>query len=157
MYGAGPRGSVAPSADACDIGTPCSDNTTTEAFHDFLALLSDAPETVTYLEFRADYQVELRFADGSERLVPFLQLPISQLPPDFFPLTCRTCVDYTNVLADITVGYMGGQGAQWLLVRNARGDRAVAARQRGESSRCREGFRCKYRAGGWWVAAQAYA
>lgn len=104
------------------IGTPCSDNTTTEAFHDFLALLSDAPETVTYLEFRADYHVELRFADGSERLVPFLQLPISQLSPDFFPLTCRTCVDYTNVLADITVGYMGGQGAQWLLVRNARGE-----------------------------------
>ena len=43
------------------------------------------------------------------------------LPPDFFPLTCRTCVDYTNVLADITVGYMGGHGQQWLLVRNARG------------------------------------
>jgi coenzyme F420 hydrogenase subunit beta len=104
------------------IGTPCSDNTTTEAFHDFLALLSDAPETVTYLEFRADYHVELRFADGSEQLIPFLQLPISKLPPDFFPLTCRTCVDYTNVLADITVGYMGGQGAQWLLVRNARGE-----------------------------------
>ena len=104
------------------IGTPCSDNTTTEAFHAFLALLSDAPETVTYLEFRADYQVELRFADGSERLIPFLQLPISKLPADFFPLTCRTCVDYTNVLADITVGYMGGQGAQWLLVRNERGE-----------------------------------
>ncbi len=104
------------------IGTPCSDNTTTEAFHDFLALLSDAPETVTYLEFRADYHVELRFADGSEQLIPFLQLPISKLSPDFFPLTCRTCVDYTNVLADITVGYMGGQGAQWLLVRNARGE-----------------------------------
>ena len=31
-------------------------------------------------------------------------------------MTCRTCVDYTNVLADITVGYMGGQGEQWLLV-----------------------------------------
>jgi coenzyme F420 hydrogenase subunit beta len=31
-------------------------------------------------------------------------------------------VDYTNVLADITVGYMGGTGAQWLLVRNARGE-----------------------------------
>jgi coenzyme F420 hydrogenase subunit beta len=26
------------------------------------------------------------------------------------------------VLADITVGYMGGQGEQWLLVRNARGE-----------------------------------
>jgi coenzyme F420 hydrogenase subunit beta len=104
------------------IGTPCSDNTTTENFHHFLTLLSDAPETITYLEFRADYHVELRFADGSKREIPFLQLPISQLPSDFFPLTCRSCVDYTNVLADITVGYMGGQGEQWLLVRNERGE-----------------------------------
>ncbi len=103
------------------IGTPCSDNTTTENFHVFLNLLSDQPETITYLEFRADYHVELRFSDGRHKLVPFLQLPISKLPRDFFPLTCRTCVDYTNVLADITVGYMGGQGQQWLLVRNERG------------------------------------
>jgi len=104
------------------IGTPCSDNTTTENFHRFLALLAADPATITYLEFRADYHVELRFTDGRVREIPFLQLPISQLPPDFFPLTCRTCVDYTNVLADITVGYMGGQGEQWLLVRNARGE-----------------------------------
>ncbi len=104
------------------IGTPCSDNTTTESFHTFLGLLSDRPETITYLEFRADYHVELRFADGGRREIPFLKLPISDLPPDFFPLTCRTCVDYTNVLADITVGYMGGEGEQWLLVRNARGE-----------------------------------
>jgi coenzyme F420 hydrogenase subunit beta len=104
------------------IGTPCSDNTTTEKFHQFLALLSDEPATVTYLEFRADYHVELRFSDGHRKEIPFLQLPISKLAPDFFPLTCRTCVDYTNVLADITVGYMGGEGEQWLLVRNARGE-----------------------------------
>jgi coenzyme F420 hydrogenase subunit beta len=104
------------------IGTPCSDNTTTERFHEFLALLSDAPETITYLEFRADYHVEIRFSDGSRKHVPFLQLPISKLPADFFPLTCRTCVDYTNVLADITVGYMAGEGEQWLLVRNERGE-----------------------------------
>lgn len=103
------------------IGTPCSDNTTTENFHRFLALLSEAPETISYLEFRADFHVELRFTDGRKREIPFLQLPISQLPADFFPLTCRSCVDYTNVLADITVGYMGGSGAQWLLVRNERG------------------------------------
>ena len=103
------------------IGTPCSDNTTTERFHEFLALLSETPDTITYLEFRADYHVELRFSDGRVREIPFLQLPISKLPGDFFPLTCRTCVDYTNVLADITVGYMGGQGEQWLLVRNERG------------------------------------
>jgi coenzyme F420 hydrogenase subunit beta len=107
------------------IGTPCSDNTTTAKFHDFLNLLSDRPETITYLEFRADYRVELRFTDGRTKLIPFLQLPISKLPPDFFPLTCRTCVDYTNVLADITVGYMAGEGAQWLLIRNARGEELV--------------------------------
>jgi coenzyme F420 hydrogenase subunit beta len=108
------------------IGTPCSDNTTTENFHRFLALLAEDPATITYLEFRADYHVELRFADGRRREIPFLQLPISQLPRDFFPLTCRTCVDYTNVLADVTVGYMGGQGEQWLLVRNERGEELVA-------------------------------
>ncbi|WP_425995161.1 Coenzyme F420 hydrogenase/dehydrogenase, beta subunit C-terminal domain [Afipia sp. DC4300-2b1] len=107
------------------VGTPCSDNTTTANFHDFLDLLSDKPETITYLEFRADYRVELRFNDGKVREIPFLQLPISKLPPDFFPITCRTCVDYTNVLADITVGYMGGEGEQWLLVRNERGDELV--------------------------------
>jgi coenzyme F420 hydrogenase subunit beta len=103
------------------IGTPCSDNTTTERFHDFLDLLSDDPDSITYLEFRADYHVELRFADGGKREIPFLKLPISKLPADFFPLTCRTCVDYTNALADITVGYMSGEGEQWVLVRNARG------------------------------------
>jgi coenzyme F420 hydrogenase subunit beta len=104
------------------IGTPCSDNTTTARFHEFLALLSDDPGSITYLEFRPDYHVELRFSDGRRKAIPFLKLPISKLPPDFFPMTCRTCVDYTNVLADITVGYMGGQGEQWLLVRNARGE-----------------------------------
>ncbi|MDG3042551.1 Coenzyme F420 hydrogenase/dehydrogenase, beta subunit C-terminal domain [Roseicyclus marinus] len=104
------------------IGTPCSDNTTTENFHAFLALLDARPETISYLEFRADYRVELRFDDGRpDRLVPFLKLPISKLPADFFPMTCKTCVDYTNRLADITVGYMGGDGDQWVIVRNPRG------------------------------------
>jgi coenzyme F420 hydrogenase subunit beta len=107
------------------IGTPCSDNTTTERFHQFLDLLDDRPETITYLEFRADFRVELRYADGRQRLIPFLKLPISKLPPDFFPLTCRTCVDYANTLSDLTVGYMGGQGDQWLIVRNARGQALV--------------------------------
>ena len=31
-----------------------------------------APETITYLEFRADYHVEIRFADGRKREIPFL-------------------------------------------------------------------------------------
>lgn len=104
------------------IGTPCSDNTTTENFHRFLALLDARPERITYLEFGADYHVELRYEDGTRRRIPFLQLPLSQLPADFFPLTCRTCTDYTNTLADITVGYMGGTGEQWVLLRNERGE-----------------------------------
>ncbi|MDU8944488.1 Coenzyme F420 hydrogenase/dehydrogenase, beta subunit C-terminal domain [Ovoidimarina sediminis] len=108
------------------IGTPCSDNTTTENFHHFLSRLTDRPEAVSYLEFRADYHVELRFDDGARREIPFLKLPLSDLPGYFFPLTCRTCVDYTNRLADITVGYMGGEGDQWLIVRNARGAALLA-------------------------------
>lgn len=108
------------------IGTPCSDNTSTEHFHDFLARLSPRPQDIAYLEFRADYHVEIRTDQGQQRRIPFLQLPLSDLPPDFFPLTCRTCVDYSNVLADITVGYMGGNGQQWLLVRNARGAAVLA-------------------------------
>ena len=103
------------------IGTPCSDNTTTENFHTFLNLLSDRPQDISYLEFRADYHVELRTQQGEQRLIPFLNLPISKLPADFFPLTCKTCVDYTNVLSDITVGYMAGNGEQWLVVRNDKG------------------------------------
>ena len=80
------------------------------------------PETVSYLEYRADFRVELRFDEGrAPRTIPFLQLPISRLPADFFPLTCKTCVDCTNRLADITVGYMGGDGDQWVIVRNDRG------------------------------------
>jgi coenzyme F420 hydrogenase subunit beta len=109
------------------IGTPCSDNTTTENFHTFLDLLDEKPDTISYLEFRADYRVELRFDDGrAPRTIPFLKLPISKLPADFFPLTCKTCVDYTNRLADITVGYMAGDGDQWIITRNARGAEMLA-------------------------------
>ncbi len=104
------------------FGTPCSDNTTTARFHEFLGLLTDRPERVTYLEFLADFRVELRFDDGTARHIPFMQLPISKLPRDFFPLTCRACFDYTNSLSDLTVGYMAGEGDQWLLVRTARGE-----------------------------------
>jgi coenzyme F420 hydrogenase subunit beta len=104
------------------IGTPCSDNTTTERFHEFLELVAKKIQrpksSITYLEFRADYHVELRFTEGDKQAIPYLQLPLSELAPDFFPLTCRTCVDYTNSLADVTVGYMGGSGQQWLLIRN---------------------------------------
>lgn len=108
------------------IGIPCSDNTTTERFHDFLALVAPEPKDVTYLEFCADYHVEIRTRQGQVRRIPFLKLPLSELPADFFPLTCRTCVDYTNSLSDLTVGYMGGRGEQWLIVRNDQGEQLVS-------------------------------
>ncbi len=108
------------------IGTPCSDNTTTENFHTFLSLVTSKPDQVSYLEFRADYHVEMRFDDGRTQEIPFLKLPLSKLPPDFFPLTCRSCVDYTNALSDVTVGYMGGEGEQWLIVRNERGEELLS-------------------------------
>jgi coenzyme F420 hydrogenase subunit beta len=111
------------------IGTPCSDNTTTENFHEFLELIGTdidrKPTEINYLEFKANYHVELRFTDGKRKEIPFLKLPLSKLRPDFFPLTCRTCVDYTNVLSDITVGYMAGNGEQWLVVRNDKGQSLV--------------------------------
>ena len=109
------------------IGTPCSDNTTTANFHAFLARLDPAPETISYLEFRPDYRVEIRHDDGRVRTVPFLKLPLADLAPDFFPLTCRTCVDYSNRLSDVTVGYMAGTGAQWVIVRSERGRALVDA------------------------------
>jgi coenzyme F420 hydrogenase subunit beta len=108
------------------IGTPCSDNTTTEMFHRFLGLLDEAPERISYLEFRPDLRVELRYDDGRQRTIPFAMLPMAQLPADFFPLTCRSCFDYTNSLADITVGYMAGSMAQWLLVRTERGEELLS-------------------------------
>ena len=103
------------------IGSPCSDNTTTKHFHQFLGLLSEKPETISYLEFRADYHVEIRFENGQKQEIPFLKLPLSNLPADFFPTTCKTCVDYVNALSDITVGYMAGTGEQWVIIRNAKG------------------------------------
>jgi len=84
------------------IGIPCSDNTSTENFHLFLSKLTTQPETVSYLEFRTDFHVEMRFDDGRQELIPFLKLPLSELPDDFFPTTCKTCVDYVNSLADVT-------------------------------------------------------
>jgi coenzyme F420 hydrogenase subunit beta len=67
------------------IGSPCSDNTTTENFHQFLGLLSEKPETISYLEFRADYHVEIRFENGQKQEIPFLKLPLSNFACRFFP------------------------------------------------------------------------
>lgn len=107
------------------IGTPCADNTDTQRFHEFLNFFAADPNDVTYIEFRPDHYVELRYEGGRKEEIPFLQLPLAKLSPDFFPLTCRTCVDYTNVLADVVIGSMGGRGEQWLIIRNQRGQELI--------------------------------
>jgi coenzyme F420 hydrogenase subunit beta len=84
------------------IGTPCTDNTTTEQFQEFLALLGEDQgedqDGVTYLEFRANYHVEMRYKDGRVKAIPFWQLPLSKLPNDFFLLTSfrRMCGNWSN-------------------------------------------------------------
>lgn len=108
------------------IGTLCADNTTTDKFRSFLSLICDNPDAVTHFEFRDDHHLELRFSDAETREIPIDKLPLARLPDDFLPLSCRTCVDFTNTLADVSVGYAGGDGDQWLLVRNARGEELVS-------------------------------
>jgi coenzyme F420 hydrogenase subunit beta len=57
------------------IGTPCSDNTSTARFHEFLALLDAKPETINYLEFRADYHVELLLHRWQTKADPIYNCP----------------------------------------------------------------------------------
>ena len=119
------------------IGTPCSDNTTTERFHEFLALLADEPDDhhLSGVPRRLSCGAALRRRPGAARSRS-CSCRSRKLPRDFFPLTCRTCVDYTNVLADITVGYMGGAGrAVAAGAQRARRGAAGAAGRRGRASR----------------------
>ena len=76
----------------CVIGTPCSDNTTTERSHEFLELVGQQVGTeadaINCLEFRADYHVELCFKDGRTEGIPFLQQPSFSSPAA--PVCCPT-------------------------------------------------------------------
>ena len=58
------------------IGTPCSDNTTTENFHEFLSLLDAAPETINYLEFMPDFQVSCALKTAQNGAFPFCSSPL---------------------------------------------------------------------------------
>ena len=69
------------------IGTPCSDNTTTERFPRVSGAFGGRSRpAITYLEFRADYHVELRFADGAgEGRSPFPQAADIQAAAGLLP------------------------------------------------------------------------
>ena len=103
------------------LGTPCTDNVSRAGLQKFLDTTSRSPETVVYYEFMQDFNVHFKYEDGSTELVPFFGLNTKELKDVFAP-SCLSCIDYTNALADIVVGYMGAEfGSQWIVVRNETG------------------------------------
>ncbi|MGI0492863.1 Coenzyme F420 hydrogenase/dehydrogenase, beta subunit C-terminal domain [Alkalinema pantanalense CENA528] len=103
------------------LGTPCTDNVSRAGLQKFLETTSRSPQTVVYYEFMQDFNVHFKYEDGSTELVPFFGLNTKELKDVFAP-SCLSCFDYTNALADLVVGYMGGEfGWQWIVVRNETG------------------------------------
>lgn len=103
------------------LGTPCVDNVTRQGLQKFLETTSKSPETVVHYEFMQDFRVHFKHEDGSVEKVPFFGLNTKELKDVFAP-SCMSCFDYVNSLADLVVGYMGGNfGWQWLVVRNEKG------------------------------------
>lgn len=82
----------------------------------------------------ADFKIHVKTDNGGYLKKPYFCLPPSLAAPSIAP-SCLACFDYTNALADVTVGYMGAppltentrmdQSWQTLSVRNARGRQMV--------------------------------
>jgi coenzyme F420-reducing hydrogenase beta subunit len=120
------------------LGTNCADNSPTpEAATQFIEQgLQISTATVTGYEFMPDYRVHVKQMDGSYVKRPYFSLP-GTIAETAIAKSCLTCMDYTNGLADVVVGYMGApltgamdQNYQTLTVRNQRGafmvDTAIA-------------------------------
>jgi coenzyme F420 hydrogenase subunit beta len=109
------------------LGILCSDNTTHENYMKFLKSVSRSPDTVVHMEFMPDFRLWMRHTDDRIEKINFLEIPMHEIGPDLIAPSCRTCFNYTNSLADLSVGYMGGgmPDFQWALVRNARGARLL--------------------------------
>jgi len=75
--------------------TPCSDNTTTERFHESSTAVGPARDNPsTSIPCRLQRRAALR--GGAVAGDPFLKLPISKLPRDFFPGSPAAPRDYTT-------------------------------------------------------------
>ncbi|MCS7080530.1 MAG: Coenzyme F420 hydrogenase/dehydrogenase, beta subunit C-terminal domain [Chloracidobacterium sp.] len=109
------------------LGILCSDNTTHENYQKFLKSVSRSPETVVQMEFMPDFRLWMRHVNGDIEKLNFVEIPMHEIGPDLIAPSCRVCFNYTNSLADLSVGYMGGgmPDVQWLLVRNAKGWRLL--------------------------------
>jgi 7-hydroxymethyl chlorophyll a reductase len=49
-------------------------------------------------------QVHIKHLDGSYEKIPYFSLPAKELTEVIAP-SCYSCFDYTNALADLTVGF----------------------------------------------------
>ncbi len=109
------------------VGIPCTDNVNPKHFRFILSKISRSHETVRHYEFMQDFTVHLRHVDGSLERVPFFSLPKEISSAELLTSCCRSCFDYCNSLADITVGYFGApldieKMYQWVLVRTNKGE-----------------------------------
>ena len=109
------------------VGIPCNDNVHPKNLRYILSRISRSHETVRHYEFMQDYTVHLRHEDGSLERVPFFCLPKELSRADVLTACCRSCFDYMNSLADVTVGYMAApldikKMYQWVIVRTDKGD-----------------------------------
>ena len=114
--------------DAYVVGIPCTDNSDPKKFKWILSRISRSPETVRFIEFMQDFTVHLKHEDGQLERVPFFSLPEELSRTDVFPPSCRSCFDYMNSLADITVGYLAApldieKMFQWVIVRTDKGEK----------------------------------
>jgi coenzyme F420 hydrogenase subunit beta len=108
------------------IGIPCTDNCYPQKFRWVLEQISHSPQTVRFIEFMQDFTIHLKHDNGELEQVPFFCLPEQLARGEIHPPSCRSCFDYMNSLADITVGYLGAplnieKPYQWVLVRTEKG------------------------------------
>lgn len=110
------------------VGIPCTDNVYPENFRYILSRISRSHETVRHFEFMQDFTVHLRHSDGCLERMPFFCLPKELASAELLTPCCRSCFDYMNSLADITVGYLAApldveKMYQWVAVRTEKGSR----------------------------------
>jgi 3,8-divinyl protochlorophyllide a 8-vinyl-reductase (ferredoxin) len=109
------------------VGIPCTDNVHPKHFRSIFSKIARSHETVRHYEFMQDFTVHLRHVDGTLERVPFFSLPKEINSAELVTACCRSCFDYLNGLADITVGYIGApldieKMYQWVLVRTEKGE-----------------------------------
>jgi coenzyme F420-reducing hydrogenase beta subunit len=116
-------------AEVYVLGTNCADNSPNPeaATHFIEGGIQVSSATVVGYEFMQDYRVHVKQMDGSYIKRPYFSIP-GTIAESAIAKSCLTCMDYTNGLADVVVGYMGAplkgsmdQSFQTITLRNRRG------------------------------------